>query len=144
VEQQVEESTMNIDMLGKFPVEGKDARKKPVQFYHIPRNEMLRTIHGETYPISLTFYVSNDFINVGELVIPPGGKGVRASEPDSHAGDEAMYAEVGPIVVLFPDTGETFEVKDGETLYIPEGMKHMYMNYSSNVVKGIFAVAPKL
>lgn len=135
---------MNIDQLGKFPVEGKEARKKPVQFYHISRNQMLRTIKGENYPVSLTFHVSNDFLHVGEIVIPPGGKGVRASEPDSHDGDEALYAEIGPIVVLFPETGETFEVQEGETLYIPEGMKHQYMNYSSNVIKGVFAVAPNL
>jgi gentisate 1,2-dioxygenase len=105
---------------------------------------MLRTIHGEQYPIPITFYVSNDLVHMGEFVIPPGGKGVRASEPDLHEGDEAMYVEVGPIVVLFSDTGEAFEVKDGETMYIPEGMRHQYMNYSDKLVKGIFAIAPKL
>jgi gentisate 1,2-dioxygenase len=135
---------MSTDQLGKFPVEGPEGRKKPVQFYHIPREKMLRTIHGTEHPMPLTFYVSNDWMHVGEFVIPPGGEGVRASEPDVHKGDMALYAETGPIVVMFPDTGETFEVLDGETLYIPEGMKHQFLNYSSNVVKGIFAIAPEL
>lgn len=135
---------MSADQLGHFPVEGPEGRKKPVRFYHIPREKMLRTIHGKEHPIPFTFYVSNDWIHVGEFVIPPGGEGVRASEPDTHKGDAAVYAEVGPIVVLFPDTGETFEILDGETLYIPEGMKHQYLNYSSRMVKGIFAVAPEL
>ena len=135
---------MSADQLGQFPVNGEESRKKPVRFYHIPRNKMLQTIHGHEHPIPLTFYVSNDLVHMGEFVIPPGGKGVRASEPDRHEGDAAMYAEVGPIVVLFPDTIETFEVKTGETLFIPEGMRHQFMNYSSKLVKGIFAVAPKL
>lgn len=135
---------MSVDQIGHFPVEGKKARAKPVQFNHITREKMLRTIHGEQHPIPLTFYVSNDLVHMGEFVIPPGGKGVRASEPDVHGGDEAMYAETGPIVVLFPDTKEAFEVKSGETMYIPEGMRHQYMNYSSNLVKGVFAVAPQI
>jgi len=142
--QTIGEEIMNLEELGNFPVKGEDAREKPVKFFHITRNKMLRTIQGKTHPIPLTFYVSNDLIHMGEFLIPPGGEGVRASEEDKHLGDEAMYAEVGPIVVFFPDTGETFEVMDGETLYIPEGLKHQYMNYSSKVIKGIFAIAPKL
>lgn len=138
------EEIMNLKDLGEFPVKGEEARKKPVQFYHITRDKMLHTIQGKTHPIPLTFYVSNDLIHMGEFVIPPGGKGVRASEEDIHLGDESMYAEVGPIVVFFPDTGEAFEVLEGETMYIPEGTKHQYMNYSSNLVKGIFAIAPKI
>jgi mannose-6-phosphate isomerase-like protein (cupin superfamily) len=135
---------MSQDQLGRFPVEGSEARAKPVRFFHVSREQMLRTVFGEKHPIPLTFFVSNDLVHMGEFVVPPGGVGVRASEPDVHRGDEALYVQVGPICVFFPDTGEAFYVNEGETMYIPEGVRHQYMNYSSKLVKGIFAVAPEL
>ena len=135
---------MNIEDIARWPIEGKEARKKPVKFYHIPRSKMLRTIYGQKHPIAYAFYVSNDLVHMGEFIIPSGGEGCRASEPESHKGDEALYVKEGPITVFLPDTHETFQVHPGEAMYIPEGIKHQYINYTEKVVKGIFAIAPKL
>ena len=135
---------MNIDDLKKWPIEGKIAREKPVKLFHITKDKILHTISGTKHPIHLSFYVSNDLINMGEFEIPSGGEGVRASEPDIHKGDEAFYVLIGPIMVFLPDTQESFEVLEGECMFIPEGIKHQYLNYTDKVVKAVFAVAPDL
>jgi mannose-6-phosphate isomerase-like protein (cupin superfamily) len=135
---------MTIEDIGRWPVSGQKARAKPPAFYHIPRSAMLRTIYGKEHPIAYAFYVSNDLIHMGELVVPPGGVGSRASEIESHKGDEALYVQEGPIVVYVPETSEAYEVRPGETMYLPEGTQHQYINYTNHVVKGIFAIAPNL
>ena len=105
---------------------------------------MLHTVFGLKNPIGMKFYVSNDLVHMGEFEIPSRGQGPRASEVDWHDGDEVMYVENGPITVFLPDSEETFEVQEGEAVFIPEKTRHLYINYGGSVVKGIFSVAPNL
>lgn len=133
---------MTVDDLGRFPVEGPEGRHAN-RLYHIPRESMLHVIHGKTHPVPLTFYVSNDVCHMGEINIPPG-TGCCTTEPDKHQGDAVIYVEVGPITLFLPDTLETFEVREGEAMFLPEGTRYQCVNYTSKSVRGIFMIAPGL
>ena len=59
---------------------------------------------------------------MGELTIPSGGTGPRASETDTHGGDaDPLYVEAGPITFFIPATHAAFQVEEGEAMFIPEG-----------------------
>ena len=132
---------MNTNYLGKWPVDGEEARSKR-EFIKIPRNKMLHMIHGREHPVSITFFVSNDTVHMGEFVIPCGSEGPRVSEVDSHNGDAVIYVESGPIAFFLPDNGETFLVREDEAMLIPQGVRYQCINYTKKVVKGIFSIAP--
>ncbi len=135
---------MGPESIGKWPVPGKEARVKPPKHYLITRRDALQVIHGKDHPMLETFYVSNDFIHFSTIELPSGGESVRSSEPEIHKGDEALYVLNGPIAVFLPATEDTFEVKDGEVMFVPEGIKHQYVNYTQHVVKAIHVVAPEI
>ena len=132
---------MNISKLGVWPVEGLQARQTS-EFFKISRANRLGTIHGKTHPVSISFFVSNDLVHMGEITIPSGGTGPRASERDSHAGDAVIYVEIGPITFFLPDTHAAFLVEEGEAMFIPEGVAYQCINYTGKQVRGIFAIAP--
>jgi len=133
----------NIELLGRWPIDGKEARRLK-EHIKIDANKMLTLIHGKTHPMIVRFYVSNDLCHMGEFELPPGGEGPRTSEPETHEGDEVLYAASGPITVFLPDKLDAYEVPEGAVMLIPEGIKHQYQNFTDKVVKGIFSIAPNL
>jgi gentisate 1,2-dioxygenase len=110
----------------------------------IGRDKMLRLIHGEKNRIYVILYVSNDYLHVGEFIIPAGGPSVRGSDIEYHKGDEVLYVVDGPVSIFLPETKHTFEVQEGSAFTIPEGVKHQYVNFTSKTVKAVFAVAPEI
>jgi len=132
------------DDIGRWPVPGPDCRKKPILFYHITEEKKLINVHGTEYPMLIKFFVSNDLCHMGEFILPAGGVGCRASEPDSHRGDCCLNVEEGPITVFIPDTKEAFEVQPGEAMFVPEGTIYQLINYTEHMVKAIFSIAPGL
>jgi mannose-6-phosphate isomerase-like protein (cupin superfamily) len=132
------------DDIGRWPVPGPECRKDPKLFYHITEDKKLFNIHGNQYPMLIKFFVSNDLVHMGEFILPAGGTGSRASEPDSHKGDCVLFVEWGPITVFLPDTLEAFDVQKEEVMFIPEGVKYQLVNYTMNTVKAIFSIAPGL
>jgi uncharacterized RmlC-like cupin family protein len=81
---------------------------------------------------------------MAEFFLPAGGLSPRCSEAHAHQGDEAVYVCEGDLVVFFPDTKDALEVRPQEVVFIPEGVKHQYINYCDQVVKAVKAVAPGL
>ena len=79
-------------------------------------------------------------IHMGEFSIPPK----EYSEPESHKGDEVVFALGEKLVVYISDTQETFEVLDGEACFIPKNVKHQYYNFTSGITRALFLIAPKL
>ncbi|MGA2764446.1 MAG: cupin domain-containing protein [Spirochaetia bacterium] len=132
------------DDIGRWPVPGPDCRKDPKLFYHITEDKKLLNIHGNQYPMLIKFFVSNDLVHMGEFILPAGGTGSRASEPDSHKGDCVLFVEWGPITIFLPDTLEAFDVQPEEVMFIPQGVKYQLVNYTSSTVKAIFSIAPGL
>lgn len=134
----------DVNQLGKFPVPGPEARKQPIYYYVMNEKNCLTTVFGLKYPMRLRFFVSNDFLHVGEFYLPAGGVGSRVSEVDSHGGDMAIYGVQGPIMVFLPDTEQTFRINDGDVLYLPPNTKHQFINYNSRPIIGYFAIAKEL
>ena len=132
------------DDIGRWPVPGPECREEPILFYHITEDKKLINIHGTEYPMLIKFFVSNDLCHMGEFILPSGGTGSRASEPDSHAGDCALFVEDGPITVFLPDTKEAFDVQEEEVMFMPEGTRYQLINYVNDIVKAIFLIAPGL
>jgi len=130
-----------LDDIGKWPVSGPKIRNYPHFFYHIPEEKALNVIAGLENPVLMKFFVSNDFVHVGKIIIPVGGKGVRKSDVDSHAGDCCLYLEKGPLTVFISDTREVFYLKDREAIYIPKNTKYQLLNYEHEVITAIFAIS---
>ena len=70
--------------------------------------------------------------------------GARTSEIDEHGGDTVIYGVKGPITVFLPDTVETFQVEEGDVMYLPPRTKHQFINYNSGPIIGYFAIAKDL
>jgi mannose-6-phosphate isomerase-like protein (cupin superfamily) len=132
------------DDIGRWPVSGPECRKDPKLFYHITDDKKLVNIHGIQHPMLIKFFVSNDLVHMGEFILPAGGTGSRASEPDSHRGDCVLFVEWGPITVFLPDTLEAFDVQPQEAMFVPEGVRYQLINYTPSTVKAIFSIAPGL
>ncbi len=130
-----------LDDIGEWPIPGPNIRKYPHFFYHIPEEKALNAIAGVENPVLMKFFVSNDFIHVGKIIIPMGGKGVRKSDMDAHAGDCCLYLEKGPLTVFISDTKEVFYIKDREALYIPKNTSYQLLNYEHDVITAIFAIS---
>ena len=90
------------------------------------------------------FFVSNDLVHMGEFILPAGGTGCRASEPDSHKGDCVLFVEKGPVTVFLTGTMEAFDIQEEEAMFLPEGVEYQLINYTENIVKVIFSIAPGL
>jgi len=132
------------DDIGRWPVPGPGCREEPILFYHITEEKKLLNVHGTEYPMLIKFFVSNDELHMGEFILPAGGTGSRASEPDSHKGDCVLFVEHGPITVFLPDTLEAFDVEVEELMFIPEGVRYQLINYTAEPAKAIFSIAPGL
>ena len=111
------------DDIGRWPVPGPECRKPPVLFYHITEDKKLLNIHGNQYPMLIKFFVSNDLVHMGEFILPAGGTGSRASEPDCHRGDAVLFVEEGPVTFFLTETQEAFDIQEEEAMFIPEGVQ---------------------
>jgi len=132
------------DDIGRWPVPGPECRKDPILFYHITEEKKLLNVHGTEYPMLVNFFVSNDLVHMGEFILPAGGTGSRASEPDAHAGDCVLFVQEGPVTVFLPGTLEAFDIQVEEAMFIPEGVRYQLINYTGHPVKAIFSIAPGL
>ncbi|MHC1772487.1 MAG: cupin domain-containing protein [Flexilinea sp.] len=134
---------MNIDQIGKFPIEGNVARESG-ELFKITESTSLKTVFGKQYPVKLDFFVSNDLVHMGMLTMPSGGYGSRMSEVNASNGDTCFYVLNGPITFFLPERKETFNIRNNETFFIPENTKYQIINYGDEVIKAIFTVAPQL
>ena len=134
----------DVNQLGKFPVAGKEAREKPIYYYVMNGKNCITTVFGLKNPMRLRFFVSNDFMHVGEFYLPAGGVGSRVSESDEHGGDTVIYGVKGPITVFLPETTETYCIEEGDVMYLPPGAKHQFINYNRSPIIGYFAIAKSL
>ena len=134
---------MNIQDVGKFPVDGPSARATG-ELFKVTSQNCLHTIYGKTYPIKINLFISNDFVHVGEMIIPSGGTGSRASEVIESDGDTVLYVKEGPITFFIPSTQEVFHVEEGDTMFIPEHTPYQLINYSDKVLTALFTTAPNL
>ena len=65
------------------------------------------------------------------------------SDGESHPGDEALFVTRGRLNVHLPDSHDWFELKEKDSLFVPEGVTHRYCNYTHEPTEIIFSVVPK-
>lgn len=139
----------NVEYIGCWPVDPEAARQAK-RLIHITPADHLHLIHGNDQHILISLIVSNEYVTLGLITIPPGGY----SEIEDHEGEEALEVLEGTLVVRTFEPGEELNLKKtshmsltihcGETLYIPSGVKHSYKNFGEDMVRAYFAVAPSL
>ena len=133
--------------LGCFPVNGPTARQTQ-ELFVITHKEAIHLIHGSERRMLVSFFVSNDFIHAGTMTIPNKFE----SDDECHKGDELIYVAQGSVSVMIkPDdfdsasvSVERFEINQGERFFVPENVKHNYVNFGDVNAKVVFFIAPEL
>lgn len=128
--------------LGKFPTPGPEARDAKL-FYKLSDQDCIRMISGKRTPALLSVWASNDVIQFGKIKVLSGGPGPQQTEFDKHPGDAVFYVLSGPMTFYLKDQGETFDVEEGDFMFIPEGETYKIMNYYGKTIEAVFAVAPE-
>lgn len=130
----------SVDQLGEWPENGALLREKKL-IYHITEERKLKVIHGDTRPVLMKYSVSNDFMSVGEIIVPAGGVVTRRSEAMKHHGDTFLLGLEGPVAAYITQTRETYMLQHYEGLYIPADTEFMLLNYEENTGRVLFAMA---
>ena len=128
--------------LGRFPAPGPEAREKKL-FYRLTEDEGIKLISGTRTPALLSVWASNDVMQFGTIRILSGGPGPQQTETDEHPGDAVFYVTRGPLTFYLPDTKETFDVSEGDYMFLPEHTKYKMINYYGHTAKAVFMVAPE-
>lgn len=84
-------------------------------------------------------YISTNHIQLGEMIIPPGG---HFEPPDIHSGDEVYYILKGEAVVFNPNSGRAFRAEKGEVILIPKLVWHKSCNFGEEELKVLSVIAP--
>lgn len=134
---------MSNPQLGNFPANWKEARRS-TRFTKVTREDALNMISGDKTPVLLSFRASNEYVHMGELVIPAGGVGPRQTEYDAHDGDAVFYVKNGTATFLIEEGGEVFEIPEKDYMFVPANTRYKCINYSAEVVTLVFIVAPNL
>ena len=114
----------------------------------IKSGEGLNTIRAEEGLSLISFYISNETLHAGIIIIPPRGR----SDLHSHNGDEVIYCLNESIAVrivaeketINPSAPDRYIVNCSDRFFIPKGVEHQYTNYSDKAIKLVFCMAPDL
>lgn len=100
--------------------------------------DSLRMVLGTERPLLVSVLTSSPRLTGGSFEL----RGGTSSDPEEHPGDEVVFATGGRLNVLFPETGEWFELNRLDCLYIPGGTPHEYWANGAESATGVFCVAP--
>lgn len=128
--------------LGKFPAGGPEAREAAL-FYKLTEEDGIKMISGKKTPALLSVWASNDVIQFGTIKLLSGGPGPQQTEYDTHKGDAVFHVLAGPMTFFLPDRVETFDVEEGDFMFIPEGERYKIINYTGKTTKAVFMTAPE-
>lgn len=129
--------------LGKFPAPGPESREEKL-FYKLSEDTGIKMISGKRTPALLSLWASNDVVSFGTIKLLSGGAGPQQTEYDKHPGDAAFYVLDGPMTFYCPERNETFDVAEGDFMFIPEGDSYKIINYTGKTIRAVFMVAPCL
>lgn len=131
-----------MEDLGKFPESGPASREKKL-FYKLDDEHAIKMISGEHCPVLLSVWASNDVVQFGTIKILAGGAGPQQTEYDEHPGDAVFHVLDGPMTFYIPERGETYDIEEGDFMFIPANEKYKIINYYGKAVKAVFMVAPE-
>lgn len=127
--------------LGKYPAPGPEAREQAL-FYKLTDDDGIKMISGDRTPALMSVWCSNDVVQFGTEKILAGGSGPQQTEFDQHPGDAVFYVIDGPATFFIPERKETYDVQEGDFMFIPEGETYKIINYTGKTIKVLFIVAP--
>lgn len=130
------------ELLGKWPMERRVVEAAALRdggMVTLRRSDALHMIQGDANPILVSILVSSEVITAGVIDLLPA----HSSEPETHPGDEVIFALKGRLNVYLPDSFDWFEANPKDVIFLPEGTRHQYCNYSDEPLTLVFAVAPK-
>jgi len=124
------------------PTEYKPLDRKPIpEMTVINHSNVKRMILGKDHRIPVAIYTQTSMLSFGTFEVPLN----EYSEAQVHQGDTVVLPLKGKLIVYLPMDDRTFEIRDdGEAFIIPQGVKHQYYNFTKDIVKAVFFVAPKL
>lgn len=134
--------TPMVKDLGAFPASGPEGREKKI-FYHLSDDNSIKMISGKRTPALLSVWASNDVVQFGTIKVLSGGPGPQQTEWDQHPGDIVFYILKGTMSFFVKEQGDTFDVEEGDFMYIPAGMTYKIINYYGKTTEAIFSVAPE-
>lgn len=129
------------ELLGKWPAERPSVQAAAWReggVITIRREDCLHMILGSEAPALVSLFVSSEVITTGIMDLLPG----RMTEPETHRGDEVVYCTGGRLNIYLPDTYDWFELHPKDCVFLPEGVRHQYCNYSDTMAQLVFAIAP--
>lgn len=130
-----------VDDIGSWPYDGPTLRKTG-HLYHVTEDRKLLCVHGDKHPLLVKIAFSNDYMTTGEYILPFGGTTSRYTEPFQHEGQAFIYCVGERLDMYFPDRLETYVLRQGDGMFIPENTKYQMHNYSDKVMHAFFAVCP--
>ena len=105
----------------------------------VGRAEALNLIQGRRKPLLVSILSSSELLTGGTFRL----RASESSEPEQHLGDEILFALTGRLNVLLPESGDWFELRPLDCLFIPEGTLHQYWSYGAESSSAVFCVAPR-
>lgn len=99
---------------------------------------------GKKTPALLSVWASNDVVQFGTIKVLSGGAGPQQTEYDSHKGDAVFHVLHGPMTFYIKDRKETYDVQEGDFMFIPEGEIYKIINFYEKTIEAVFAIAPEL
>jgi mannose-6-phosphate isomerase-like protein (cupin superfamily) len=132
--------------LYEFPVNGKIAREKK-QIVHVPQEKFFHFVCGQDSFIRRSFIVSNDYVHTSLVKMFSGG----VSDYEVHQGDEVinviegeMNVEIAKEEADLSVSAESFNLKPEEKVFIPENIKHRFLNLHGSPALFYSCIAPKI
>jgi quercetin dioxygenase-like cupin family protein len=105
---------------------------------HVPAGEGTAVwFNGDVLTIKLTGQQTNGNVGLIRADVPPGGGPAPHIHP--HA-DETFYLLDGELQFLNGE--ETFTAKTGDTVFVPRGTRHRFLNVSVNHAAMVFFYTP--
>lgn len=129
------------DLLDRWPAERPRVETTAWQgggMVTVRRQDCLHLIAGNNKPTLVSLFISTPVITGGVIDLLPG----HMAEAEAHPGDEVLFATRGRLNVYLPDTYDWFELHPRDSLFLPEGVRHQYCNYSDEMAQLVFAVSP--
>jgi quercetin dioxygenase-like cupin family protein len=101
--------------------------------------DYLYEIVGETRPMRVGIVCSTGMLTVGIIDLHVGQEG----EFITHPGDKVLYCLEGRANIYLPDDSPNWwEMRPGDSAFIPGGTRHAFFNTSDAMAKVTFGVAP--
>ena len=121
--------------VGNFPLS--PDKKRPTV---LRKEKAISFAYGvESEKVLCITYISTNHIQLGEMMIPPGGS---FEPPDIHSGHEIYYVLKGEAVVFNPNNGRAFRAKKGEVILIPKLVWHKAFNFCKEELRVLSVIAP--